>query len=770
MVAAKRLYSELARFCSSGINAGKPGPCPAGGEGRAHIAAAQAAGATHPQAVRALADKLKTIPKSELKQLATEHGLRHSSHPMQVAMRALASKKAHVVAQYPDLHERSKLTGVDDSANDHLHVVDAVKQHGGKYNRAPMAKVREHLASKGIGDRAAQDIAINRARLKWLVSAAAIEGRHGVTPEERDAAIREDGNLLGSLSLRQHSERFSESNHSLEGVEIFCTGKHKGKIYTRTDLDDMVENFNLFSRGQKPGMRVPFVVGHEEDQKWLERTDLPAAGWLTRIWRDGVTLLADIEDVADEIADLIRTHRFRTVSAEVYDEPPSGLPGEGKMLRRVAMLGATPPEVKDLADIPMPKRHSESRRFASWNRVPLNFRTVKPSATPGAFWCFSEVARSFSMPAAGSPQARAMWAKATLADAKNKKTGRYSKSKLKKGTPKGGWGFAEGDDMPAKDDMLDMLGQMGFDTDTLKNLDDAALGEILRVLTDGDDEPIEDDEPVEPDPYSEADDKDGLAAHALDGLPTPKDDAEKKEYAEHARRYAERVRRHADRAKKYMEKYCDMGRHADDDLEDDPRGANPADPRGGAVDKHSEKAIASIIRREIRKAIDGNVSGAIRQLEGFRDQQIANQKQMTVETFCEAQLKAGKLTPGEYQSKASGGPGGSVYRRLLRANANRAVEKFSENGKTVELTDLQAQMREIEERPSLFSERFSDPVQRTGSKDEEDGVLRTHYHKFSEDYRKGGYSSFDDFHKSYLELNESNRQLMLQQYRASLQA
>ncbi len=46
------------------------------------------------------------------------------------------------------------------------------------------------------------DRAVAEARRAGLLTATALEGRHGVSLADRDAAIAEDGLLLGFLSLR----------------------------------------------------------------------------------------------------------------------------------------------------------------------------------------------------------------------------------------------------------------------------------------------------------------------------------------------------------------------------------------------------------------------------------------------------------------------------------------------------------------------------------------------------------------------------------------
>jgi hypothetical protein len=177
----------------------------------------------------------------------------------------------------------------------------------------------------------------------------------------------------------------SEGMVRVPGCTIFAAGTHRGKTYSVRDLDRMVENFRRFSTGPKALLHVPAVIGHDEDdeQEFLNRTDLPAAGWASRVWRDGNSLKADFEDVAPKIARLIRNKRYRKVSSEVYDDCPEGIPGKGRMLRRVALLGGDIPAIKGLDDIPLPESHSEGAR--------LRFAGVRRSAVPGAFWVFSEV-------------------------------------------------------------------------------------------------------------------------------------------------------------------------------------------------------------------------------------------------------------------------------------------------------------------------------------------------------------------------------------------
>jgi hypothetical protein len=70
-------------------------------------------------------------------------------------------------------------------------------------------------------------------------------------------------------------DTFSE-NSRLNRVQVFAAGTHRDKEYTPRDLDDMVSNFQRSSTGDRAALRVPGVLGHEEQQELLNRSDLPA--------------------------------------------------------------------------------------------------------------------------------------------------------------------------------------------------------------------------------------------------------------------------------------------------------------------------------------------------------------------------------------------------------------------------------------------------------------------------------------------------------------
>lgn len=192
----------------------------------------------------------------------------------------------------------------------------------------------------------------------------------------------------------------------LRDVEIFSTGEHKGKVYTKSDLDDMVNNFRKFSGpGEGPRHDPPAVIGHEEDQQRLKehaihagggdqsRTDIPAAGWPKNVRRKGNKLVCDIAHVHPKAADWIANGNYKKVSMEVYEEPPEGMPFKGKAIRRVSFLGGEVPHVKDLAGVPYPEveAFSEEDEYDLAARH-IRFRISEIRSLPdGTVAVFSEV-------------------------------------------------------------------------------------------------------------------------------------------------------------------------------------------------------------------------------------------------------------------------------------------------------------------------------------------------------------------------------------------
>jgi hypothetical protein len=289
----------------------------------------------------------------------------------------------------------------------HNSMAGGSKAHGG--TAAMNRKIDEHM--------------FNLAKLpKARIAQAWHQGLGGVqkfpSKEAYLKAIRQRiAGRAGAADRVNASESFSEGAR-VSGASVFQTGIHKGKPYDHRQLDRVVSNFKKFSSGRKPLLRVPLVVGHEEDQSYLENSGLPAAGWLTDVRNvkrvcerckgsgrlDGKpcegcagsgtasTLKADFAEIPRQVKRLLDGKSYRTISAEIYPDSPEGIPGEGPMLRRIALLGGEIPAVKSLDDIPTVQEHSErSVCFPVVLRFKESFRVPKKG-----FTAFFQEARAMS--------------------------------------------------------------------------------------------------------------------------------------------------------------------------------------------------------------------------------------------------------------------------------------------------------------------------------------------------------------------------------------
>lgn len=133
----------------------------------------------------------------------------------------------------------------------------------------------------------------------------------------------------------------------IKDKEIFSTGTWNGKVITTNDLDDMVDAFDATKDGIRPFLKL----GHDTEQKFLQKEGVPAAGWVDNVRRVGSKLVADFIDLPEKIHSLIENKAYRKVSSEVYNNIKIHGKTYRKMLGAVALLGAETPGVMDLSDI-----------------------------------------------------------------------------------------------------------------------------------------------------------------------------------------------------------------------------------------------------------------------------------------------------------------------------------------------------------------------------------------------------------------------------------
>jgi hypothetical protein len=131
----------------------------------------------------------------------------------------------------------------------------------------------------------------------------------------------------------------------IKGVEVFKTGTFRGKPYTESDLDEMVNNFRILKDAEL--FDPVFKKNHSESVE-------DSIGWIINVYREGDLLKGDLH-LTDWLAyDKIRDKTWRYLSSEIY--PPelaaeefadSGI--SGHVLRGVAIVSI--PKVKGLKGI-----------------------------------------------------------------------------------------------------------------------------------------------------------------------------------------------------------------------------------------------------------------------------------------------------------------------------------------------------------------------------------------------------------------------------------
>ncbi len=135
--------------------------------------------------------------------------------------------------------------------------------------------------------------------------------------------------------------------YNIKGVEIFAEGTWNGDRFTKEDLNKMVQAFNETA----PGIRPFLKLGHDANQKLLQKDGMPAAGWIESLYVSGDKLLADFTDIPKKIYDLIKSKAYRKVSSEIFYNLTVNDRKYQYLLGAVALLGADTPGVGNLSDI-----------------------------------------------------------------------------------------------------------------------------------------------------------------------------------------------------------------------------------------------------------------------------------------------------------------------------------------------------------------------------------------------------------------------------------
>lgn len=138
-----------------------------------------------------------------------------------------------------------------------------------------------------------------------------------------------------------------EDLREIKGVEIFSAGTWNGTTFTVEDIDGMVQAFEDTKETVRPFLKL----GHDSKQELLKSSGLPNAGTIGRLYRKGIKLVADFQDMPRTVFDLVMKKAYKKVSCEVF----FGVDILDKKFKHLvaacSFLGAETPGVMNLTDI-----------------------------------------------------------------------------------------------------------------------------------------------------------------------------------------------------------------------------------------------------------------------------------------------------------------------------------------------------------------------------------------------------------------------------------
>ena len=148
-------------------------------------------------------------------------------------------------------------------------------------------------------------------------------------------------------------ENYNLQTIDIPGVEIFSEGSWNGDKYSGSDLQSMLDAF------PHVGFEPTVKAGHADGQDELEEKEYrkifgaPALGYVSRIYRNGQKLMADLKQVPRRFASLIKTGTYKRVSSEIYWNYKDESTGKTypRVLKSIAFLGSEIPALTSLKAI-----------------------------------------------------------------------------------------------------------------------------------------------------------------------------------------------------------------------------------------------------------------------------------------------------------------------------------------------------------------------------------------------------------------------------------
>lgn len=135
------------------------------------------------------------------------------------------------------------------------------------------------------------------------------------------------------------------ANVAMNDVEIFEAGTQTDSSGTTLEwtpeiLQEIADNFN--AQSPETVDSAPAVLGHPDEGTYPSDT-APAYAWLHNVRVEGMKLIGDFRDAAEEFVQWVKDKRYSNRSISIDTE--------AKTIKHVAWLGAVPPAVKTLAPV-----------------------------------------------------------------------------------------------------------------------------------------------------------------------------------------------------------------------------------------------------------------------------------------------------------------------------------------------------------------------------------------------------------------------------------
>jgi hypothetical protein len=149
-----------------------------------------------------------------------------------------------------------------------------------------------------------------------------------------------------TIELEEQKKMFSIEK------EIFMIGTHvdargNKRTFKEEDLDKII---SAFEQGVRSRNGVPLKLGHSKEQPLLNKAELPNAGIVSKLRKQGGKIIALIENVPKLIKEFIENKHFKTVSSGLLANYTDTVLNKkfDLVLDHIALLGQTAPAIKGL--------------------------------------------------------------------------------------------------------------------------------------------------------------------------------------------------------------------------------------------------------------------------------------------------------------------------------------------------------------------------------------------------------------------------------------